>query len=224
MIENLQTVNVFSPPIAEILVNVLISLLCSFTISAIYRFTYKGPGYSGSFVNSIIFLSVITSIVIMVIGNNLARAFGLVGALSIIRFRTAIKDTLDIVYIFFSLAIGMASGVGYQKLAIVGTIIVGIILIVFSNDRLFLFSAPQYLLQFMHTGKKNDTAAFTNILSVYCKDFELINIRSYDSDNTFEYSYYVRLRKNKDVNSFVYDLQGTEGTKNISLFFDRQNS
>ena len=82
MIENLQTVNVFAPSFAQIITNVLISLVCSFTISLIYRYTYRGPGYTESFANSIVFLAVITTLVIMVIGNNLARAFGLVGALS----------------------------------------------------------------------------------------------------------------------------------------------
>ena len=87
MLESLTSVNVFSPSLTDIVGNILISLICSFIVSLIYRFTYKGPGYTESFVHSIVFLSVITSLVIMVIGNNLARAFGLVGALSIIRFR-----------------------------------------------------------------------------------------------------------------------------------------
>ena len=100
----------------------------NFIVPLIYRFTYKGPGYSESF-----FLSVITSLVIMVIGDNLARAFGLVGTLSIIRFRTAIKDTMDIVYIFLGLTIGMAAGIGYHKIAIAGTIMIGLILMLFQN-------------------------------------------------------------------------------------------
>src|SRR3990172_4993310 len=127
MLENLQSLNVFSPTLSDIVGSILISLICSFVVSLIYRYTYKGPGYSESFVHSIVFLSVITSLVIMVIGNNLARAFGLVGALSIIRFRTAIKDVIDIVYIFLGLAIGMAAGVGYYKLAFAGTVMISIV-------------------------------------------------------------------------------------------------
>jgi uncharacterized membrane protein YhiD involved in acid resistance len=224
MIENLQAVNVFSPSVADIVINVLVSLVCSIVISIIYRFTYRGPGYSGNFVNSIVFLSVITSLVIMVIGNNLARAFGLVGALSIIRFRTAIKDTVDIVYIFLALAIGMAGGVGYHKLAFTGTIIVGLIFIILSNDKISFLVSNQYMLQFVYSDGEPDTSSFMTVLMRYCKNFEIINIRSNEIDKSFEYSYYVRILKNKDVNKLVFDLQQVEGIKNINFFFDQQNS
>lgn len=224
MIEHLQTVNVFSPAISEIIANVFISLICSFVVSLIYRFTYRGPGYSGSFVNSIVFLSVITSLVIMVIGNNLARAFGLVGALSIIRFRTAIKDTVDIVYIFLSLAIGMAGGVGYHKVAITGTIIVGIILILFSNDKISFFLSNQYMLQFTYSNGTPDEKSFLQILSNHCSGFEIINIRSNEINKSFEYSYYIHVKKNRSTNELLYDLQKVEGIKNLNIFFDQQNS
>jgi uncharacterized membrane protein YhiD involved in acid resistance len=224
VIENLQTINVFSPSVSEILENVFISLICSFAVSLVYRFTYRGPGYSKSFVNSIVILSIITTLVIMVIGNNLARAFGLVGALSIIRFRTAIKDTMDIVYIFLSLAIGMAGGVGYHKLAIVGTVVVGVILIVSSRDKFTFFMNNQYLLQFVYSNGKPDEKSFLNIFSSYCTSYEIINIRSNELDNSFEYSYYVHIKKNKDTNQMLRDLQSINGIKNLNLFFDQQNT
>ena len=81
----------------EILFNLVISFFLGFVISLVYKKTHKGLSYSQSFVLTNIFLAVIVSMVIMIIGNNLARAFALVGALSIIRFRTVIKDTKDIV-------------------------------------------------------------------------------------------------------------------------------
>lgn len=129
--QNFQSIDVFALSVSQIITNIGLSLLCSFFVTVVYRFSYKGPGYSESFVNSLIYLSTITTLVIMVIGNNLARAFGLVGALSIIRFRTAIKDTVDIVYIFLSLAIGMAAGVGYHKMAVIGTLTIGAVLYLF---------------------------------------------------------------------------------------------
>ena len=224
MIENLQSVNVFSPSVSEILVNILVSLCCSFIVSLIYRFTYKGPGYSGGFVNSMIYLAVITSIVIMIIGNNLARAFGLVGALSIIRFRTAIKDTIDIVFIFLSLTIGMACGVGYHKLAILGTVVVGVIIIIFSNDKFRFFLSNQYMLQFVSPTNENNIDIFTKVLSGYCSTFEMLNVRSIDAEKSFEYTFYISVKRNKDANKLLYEIQNLEGTRNINLFYDRQNS
>lgn len=224
MFENLQTINVFSPSVSEIFLNLLVSLLCSLVISLIYRFTYRGPGYSESFVNSVVFLSIITALVLMIIGNNIARAFSLVGALSIIRFRTAIKDTVDLVYIFLSLAIGMASGVGYHKLAIVGTGMIGAILIVFSYSRISFFLSNQYMLQFSYPSSETLTNPINDILSASCKSFEIINVKSIDLDDTFEYSYYIRLKKNTDPTVLLHDLQKVKGLKSVNLFFDQQNS
>lgn len=224
MIENLQSINVFSPTVAEILSNIFISLICSFLISLIYRFTYKGPGYSTSFVNSIVFLSLITALVIMVIGNNLARAFGLVGALSIIRFRTAIKDTVDIVYIFLALAIGMASGVGYHKLAIVGTIVIGFILLVFSTQKFSITINNQYVLQFTYKNGEPDISHLTQLLQKYCRSYEIINIRSNDIEHSFEYSFYIKMKRDKNANYLLDDLRKIEGVRSLNIFFDQQNS
>ena len=223
MLESLQSVNVFSPSINDIVSNILISLVCSFVISLIYRYTYKGPGYTESFVHSIVFLSVITSVVIMVIGNNLARAFGLVGALSIIRFRTAIKDTVDIVYIFLGLAIGMSAGVGYHKIAIAGTIMIGLILILFSKSNIRYFYSNQYILQFSYSNGDPSTEEFSGIISHYCRNYEIINIRS-TPQGPIEYTFYLRIKKSMDSKYIINDLQRIKGVSNLNLYFDKQNS
>jgi len=223
MLENLQSINVFSPSLYDIVGNILISLVCSFIVSLIYRYTYRGPGYTESFVHSIVFLSVITSLVIMVIGNNLARAFGLVGALSIIRFRTAIKDTVDIVYIFLGLAIGMAAGVGYHKIAIAGTVLVGLILILFSKSNLKYFYSNQYILQFSYSNGDPSTEEFSGIISNYCRSYEIINIRSTPA-GLIDYTFYLRIKKSLDSKFIINDLQRIKGISNLNLYFDRQNS
>ena len=105
--------------------SIIINLICSFIlgllISYIYRITHKGISYSQSFMLTIVFVAIIVAMVMMVIGNNIARAFALVGALSIIRFRTVIKDTKDTAYIFIALAAGMAAGTSNYYLAFIGT-------------------------------------------------------------------------------------------------------
>lgn len=222
MFENLQSINVFAPTIAEIIINLLLSLACSFFITFVYRHSYKGPGYSDSFVNSIIFLSVITTLVIMVIGNNLARAFGLVGAMSIIRFRTAIKDTLDIVYIFFALAIGMAVGVSYHKLAITGSLIIGAILYLFSSTGLFSLRATQYLLQFNYALSENKSERYLSVLNRHCRRYDMINLKSVDELGHAEYSFYVTFKRNSTGNELMEELLSVEGIKNINIFFDEE--
>jgi len=131
--------SVFLSDVGQVIRSLIVALICGFLVSLLYRWTYRGSNCSITFVNALPALSMITAIVIVVIGNNLARAFGLVGALSIIRFRTAIKDIQDIVFIFFSLAVGMAAGVGLHSTAVAGTIVIGISILILSriNDGCF---------------------------------------------------------------------------------------
>ena len=135
MLQGFQNILITSITAEELLGNLFMALICGFTISLVYRSIYNGPNYSAKFVQSMVVLSMITALVIMVIGNNLARAFGLVGAMSIIRFRTAVKDTHDIVFIFFSLAVGMAAGVGLKVLAFFGTMFIGVIMLGLSKSQ-----------------------------------------------------------------------------------------
>lgn len=127
--------NTFFLDVGQVIEGLAVALVCGFLVSLLYRWTCRGPNYSITFVNALPALSMITAIVIMVIGNNLAHAFGLVGALSIIRFRTAIKDIHDIVFIFifFSLAVGIAAGVGLYSTAIIGTIFIGVSILILSR-------------------------------------------------------------------------------------------
>src|SRR3990172_4706889 len=181
MLQDLQGIDIFAPTLLQVVISLVMSLICSFIISLVYRFTYRGPGYSNSFVISFIVISMITALVIMVIGNNLARAFGLVGALSIIRFRTAVKDTIDIVYIFFALAIGMGAGVGYHKLALAGTIIISLVLLVASKTNVNIFRGEQFLLQLHYAD--DDVTSVKNIMHEFCSTFELINIKNTAGDS-----------------------------------------
>ena len=88
----------------EILINIVLGFVLGIVISYVYKKTHKGLSYSQSFMLTLVFVTIIVSAVMMIIGNNLARAFALVGALSIIRFRTVVKDTKDTAYVFLALA------------------------------------------------------------------------------------------------------------------------
>jgi uncharacterized membrane protein YhiD involved in acid resistance len=219
--QNLQGIDLFSPTLSQIIISLSISLLCSLIISMVYRLTYRGPGYSNSFVISIIALSLITSVVLMVIGNNLARAFGLVGALSIIRFRTAVKDTIDIVYIFFGLAVGMAAGVGYNKIAIAGTLFISIVLVLLSKINIDMFRGEQFLLQLQYSD--DDMSSVKNIMHTYCSSFELINIKSSTGLAPKEFSYYVNLKRSKEYLEFVKELKSVSAVQYINLFRDEEH-
>jgi uncharacterized membrane protein YhiD involved in acid resistance len=221
MLQNLQGIDLFAPTLFQTFLNLLVGFAASFIISLVYRFTYRGPGYSNGFVISIITLSMIVTLVIMIIGNNLARAFGLVGALSIIRFRTAVKDTIDIVYLFFALAIGMAAGVGYYKLVISGTVMISVVLMIFSKTNIDIFRGEQFLLQMRYAD--DDVSAVKNLLNEFCSRFELINVKSSAEVAHKEFSYYVNLKRKKDYLDFVKELRSIKAVEYVNLFRDDEH-
>ncbi len=125
-----------------ILLNFLISTLMGLIIYVSYRFSHSGPVYSARFNVSLVMLTIVTTLVMAVIGNNVALSLGMVGALSIVRFRTAIKDPRDTVYIFWCIAVGICCGVSEYFIAAVGSAIIFLFLVVFGrvqrNDRYLL--------------------------------------------------------------------------------------
>lgn len=220
MLTEFQALNLFPVSVFEIIINIVVALICGLFIAFIYRKSYRGAGYSAAFANSMIILTMITAIVIMVIGNNLARAFGLVGAMSIIRFRTAVKDTQDIVFIFFGLAIGMASGVGYHKLAIFGSIFIGLMIYLLTKSNFTSTKPNDYLLQFAFRPNGEVSPPYLAILDKYCRRHNIINAKTIEDQNIIELAYYVKF-KNKEKNSeFIRELDKIQSVKNISLFFD----
>jgi uncharacterized membrane protein YhiD involved in acid resistance len=207
----------------SIVSHILAALLCGLAIAWLYRQTYRGPGYSIAFVNSLVLLTMITALVILTIGNNLARAFGLVGAMSIIRFRTAVKETQDIVYIFFALSIGMAAGVGYHKIAFLGTVSVGAVIYVFSKTKAAAPRKEDYLLQLSYSPNGEPVPQYLLVVDKYCRQHTVVNTRSVGTDGKrLEVSYYVRL-KDKELNGqFVRELQQASGVGQVNLYFDEE--
>ena len=113
----------------DLLVGLVLSALLTLALVQTYRSTHRGATYSVGFLQALFILAACTTLIMAVIGSNIARAFSLVGALSIVRFRTAIKDPRDVGFVFASLALGMASGTGFYAAAIVFTAFLCILLL-----------------------------------------------------------------------------------------------
>ena len=198
------------------------AMLCGLFISYIYRWSYTGTSYSTTFVHSLVAFSMITTVVIMIIGNNLARAFGLMGSMAIIRFRMAIKDTQDIVFIFLSLAIGMAAGVGMYQVSIASTLFIGTVILLLSKSRYASPHKREYLLQFQFASDNNEEAPYIAIFKKYCKTFKLVNIKSIGETDMMVLSYYIKLKKKEMGKEFIREIGHIEGISNINFFFDEE--
>ena len=129
----LSNVNSFST--LDVLLALGLSFVLGLFIFAIYKKTYQGVMYSDSFGVSLIAMSMITSLVILAVTSNVVLSLGMVGALSIVRFRTAIKEPMDIAFLFWSIAVGIVLGAGLLPLAVIGSVIIGIIIVIFSTRK-----------------------------------------------------------------------------------------
>ena len=131
-LQNVTAVSVF-----DMIVALVLAFCIGVFIFFIYQKTYQGVMYSASFGVTLIALTMITTLVILAVTSNVVLSLGMVGALSIVRFRTAIKDPLDIAYLFWSLAAGIVLAAGMIPLAVFGSLFIGLVLIVFTNRKTF---------------------------------------------------------------------------------------
>lgn len=192
--------------LGNVVINFLVTFVLAFIIYLVYRMTYTGVAYSKNFNVSIVFTSLVTSMVMMVIGNNLALSLGMVGALSIVRFRSAIKEAKDIGFLFWGIAVGLAAGTGAFGIAIVGTVLLSIVALIFQFN--VGGETTSYLL--VIKGQAMDTKAITGMVTSMTKSYKL---RMKNTSNKMnEVVYEIKIKKNAedDIVEGVSKLSGVE--------------
>lgn len=127
--------NITSVSILDMALALILAFGIGLFIFFVYKKTYQGVMYSSSFGTTLIALTMITTVVILAVTSNVVLSLGMVGALSIVRFRTAIKEPLDIAFLFWSIAVGIVLAAGMIPLAVIGSVIIGAILLVFVNKK-----------------------------------------------------------------------------------------
>lgn len=129
----LENVTEFS--VLDTVIGLAFALAIGLFIFLVYKKTFSGVMYSTGFALSLVGLSMVTTLVIMAVTSNVVLSLGMVGALSIVRFRTAIKEPMEIVFLFWAIAVGIVIGAGMIPLAVAGSVIIGIVLIIFANRK-----------------------------------------------------------------------------------------
>ncbi len=191
----------------DILMNLSLAILLGMFISSVYKFTHKGVSYSQSFMMTIVFVTIIVAMVMMVIGNNIARAFSLVGALSIIRFRTVVKDTKDTAFIFLALAAGMGAGTASYFLAIAGTIITSVVAYTLYVTNYGSIFSSEFILRFrLKQSGSNDDPAYVNVLDDYAKTANLLHIEPSGDSMSSRMTFDVVMKKEKSPHEMSLEL------------------
>ena len=127
--------NVTSVSIVDVVLSMVLAFTIGLFIFLVYKKTYQGIMYSPSFGVTLVALTMITTLVILAVTSNVVLSLGMVGALSIVRFRAAIKEPLDIAFLFWSIAVGIVLAAGMIPLAVFGSAVIGVILLVFVNKK-----------------------------------------------------------------------------------------
>ncbi|MCL1848982.1 MAG: DUF4956 domain-containing protein [Clostridiales bacterium] len=198
---------VFSIP--DIIVALFIAFALGLFIFYIYKETFKGVMYSSSFGISLVAMNLITTLIILAVSSNLIASLGMVGALSIVRFRTVVKEPLDLVYLFWSITVGIIVGVGLIPLAVIGSIVIGLILYLFVNRKT---SDIPYVVVIRLAGEEAEAQAVNLVKSQ--TDKHVLKAKTVSSDGV-ELTIEVRLKEASS--QFISALLGIDGVSDATL-------
>lgn len=210
-------INYSAPQVA---LNIFFAFVLSSLTALTYQITHKGYSYSKNYVTSLIIVSLVATLIMMIIGNSLARAFALLGAFSIIRFRTAIKDVKDITFVFLALVIGMAAGTNNYIIGIIGTILVLIVIILLHKLNLTGAEKTQYSLSvFIKNGKGDIDFKF---MDKYLKTKNLLSVSTRDGGRVTEYLYAIDFKKGVDYHKLLNEFNTMAKVDKVHLFSTKE--
>ena len=192
------------------------ALILGLIISGVYMATNK-QGYSQSFVLTVVILPLVITLIIMLVGSNVARAFSLAGAFSIIRFRTTMGSPKDVLYIFFTLAIGLALGMGCIEYGIVAAIFFCLIILVLSKLNYGVQKNSPKQLRVVLPENIDYNELFDDIFAKYTTSYYIVRVKTTDLGSLFEVMYNISLKKDINEKSFIDELRCRNGNLSISI-------
>ncbi len=196
--------------LTDVVLTILVAFLISLFIYFVYKRTFSGVLYSKNFNVSLMAMSLITALVIMGVTSNIILSLGMVGALSIVRFRTPIKDPIDIVYLFWAISVGIVTGAGLYMLAIFGSLVIGLLLLIFSSRTV---SDIPYLI----VANCADGTAEKELLNALHSKVKKMGVRSKAVRSGQDVELTVEVRLRDENTDFVNELSQLEGVHNVVL-------
>jgi uncharacterized membrane protein YhiD involved in acid resistance len=201
--------NVASVSILDMVLAMVLAFGLGLFIYLVYKKTYQGVMYSSSFGLTLVALTMITTLVILAVTSNVVLSLGMVGALSIVRFRTAIKEPLDIAFLFWAIAAGIVLAAGMIPLAVFGSIVIGLILLFFANRR---ESSDPYITVLRCSSSESEKAASAFLQEKVSKC--VVKSKTVRKDQ-IELTMEIRLKD--DNTDFINALAGIEGVESAVL-------
>ncbi|MEW6610015.1 MAG: DUF4956 domain-containing protein [Patescibacteria group bacterium] len=206
---------VFDPFTA--LINLALALVLSLVIAWVYKATHRGLSYSQTFVITLVMGGVVIAAVMMVIGNNVARAFGAFGAFSLIRFRTAVKDTKDMGFIFLVLAVGMAIGTNNYFIGAALTLIALAVVAILQKINFGSLRRYDYLLHFQLDTKQAKVEDYRAVFDGYLKSSRVLNMKALEDGTILRMNFSVKFIHDAQAGEFSRALAQLKGIGEVNL-------
>ena len=203
---------------ATILLDLLLSYVLAQMVAWLYIWTHKGLSYSRNLTHSIVIIAMVVTSVMLVVGDSIARAFGLVGALAIIRFRTVLRDTRDTVFIFLALTIGIAIGAHHYSVAIASTFVIGLVAVQLNFTGFGQRHSDTGVVRVRTSGA---VEAIEGTLASWCRTHQLLSLKE-ASGGESEYSFEVRLYHPMDREDLVAAIRAIQGTTTVSVALEER--
>lgn len=194
-----------------------VSIILGVVISLVYMYTNKKNGYVPSFIVTLIMLPIIISIIILLVGNNVARAFSLAGAFSIIRFRSNPGDPKDLSYVFLTLAVGLACGMGYVGYAVIFTVVLSLVLIIVQKLGYGEAKTKSMQLKVLVPENLNYDEVFNDILDEYTLNWKLQTVKTKEFGALFQVTYQIQIKPFVSGKEFIDKLRTRNGNLEVSL-------
>jgi hypothetical protein len=204
----------------DVLVRLVVAAILGFVVAWIYRRSTHDAEVGVSFPVTLMLLAVLIAMVTQVIGNNVARAFSLVGALSIVRFRTVVRDTRDTAYVIFAVVVGMAVGASVLWVALIGIVVLGAVSLLapvrLSKSAKSVDAADHLLRVRVAVGRNPEDAAGPQ-LRAYCETLAVVSVATVKGGTALDFSYEIRLRDDRRPDEMIQTLSLVEGVQDVRI-------
>lgn len=200
------------------LISMGISLALGLIISLIYIVTERKRRYSANFAITLVLLPALVAFIIMLVGNNIARAFSIAGVFALVRFRSVPGNSKDISHVLFAMGIGLATGMGFVTFAAVVTVIINLIYFLLMVTNYGVIKNAEHTLRIMIPENLNYQVDFSDIFEKYTEWIDLDRIRTRNMGSMYELTYRIVLKKNINEKSLIDELRSKNGNLSIILY------
>lgn len=201
----------------DVAASLTLAFILSSAIGWVYRRTHRNVSYSQSYVQTLVIVALVISVIMLVVGSNIARAFALVGALSVVRFRNAIKETRDVGFIFLVMAIGMATGTRFYLLATVATVAICLVILLMNRFNWFALDVQRQLVKVQVPPELEYHQRVEDVLVRHCSEFEQVSTETARSGALVELNFTAQLKKGSTSAQLIEALNAVNAGQRVSV-------